>query len=138
VISGNRATDDPSSVDANAYGDGIYVNSGKLVVKRSTISANRATASGSGQSSATGGGLYGAAVTLSQSTVNGNAVTATSSGGVALADGGGLYSGSTTVTASTISRNIINSRTSASSQATGQGGGFFGPEPPTSRTRRSL
>jgi hypothetical protein len=126
LISGNRATDTPSSFNANAAGGGIYVNSGKLVVKRSTVSGNRATASGSSQAFAAGGGLYGAAVTLSQSTVNGNAATSTSSGGYALADGGGLISGSATVAASTISRNVVHSKTSASNQAAGQGGGFFG------------
>ena len=108
TISGSTAT---GSGGTNGTGGGIY-NAGTLTLTGSTVSGNLATATGGGV--AYGGGIYSneAGLTISNSTISGNSVTA---GGLGLGGGISTQGGALTLTGSTISGNT----------ADGEGGGFI-------------
>ncbi len=100
---------------ANQAGGGIFALGGTLKVQNSSIMNNRA----SNSSLAFGGGIvsWGAATTISGSTVSENSVyavdTATSSGGTVYGTGGGIYAqaGTLDISGSTLSGNLIYSVT---------------------------
>ena len=110
---------------ANQAGGGIFALGGTLKVQNSSIMNNRA----SNSSLAFGGGIvsWGAATTISGSTVSENSVYAVdtqSSGGTVYGTGGGIYAqaGTLDISGSTLSGNLIYSVTTGVS-ATSAGAG---------------
>ena len=78
-----------------------------------------------GDADAHGGGVFGGnLVTLDHSTVDRNAIRASTDGGNAATSGGGVNGASVSATASTVSRNSLFSKTAASKQAAIFGGGI--------------
>jgi fibronectin-binding autotransporter adhesin len=122
ALTKNTATADSSTGFAFAGGGGYIDDTAH--VTGSVLAANVLMASGS-TATAAGGGLSAEQATLSRSTVNGNRVAATTTGGDALVQGGGVGTdGPTKLSASTVSRNISTARTSAAANAGAYGGGI--------------
>ncbi len=125
VVTGNQATGTDSAMVACANGAGIYTY-GVLVLRRSTVIDNHATATESGAghlAAALGGGIFNdeqGTMTIDQSTVSGNDVHAVVTGGAAAqGHGAGIETdGTATVKNSTIAGNGLIT-------AGGLGGGIY-------------
>jgi hypothetical protein len=93
----------------NAYGGGLYVNSGSLTVTSSSIASNQGTGGPGGQHGSDGASWAGAVysngtLTVSESTLSGN--SAVTGGNGTHSGGGGIYNtGTLAVTGSTLSGN---------------------------------
>jgi CSLREA domain-containing protein len=138
----------PAAVAATAFGGGIS-NTGALTLDDVCVCGNAVAAStaSSGISAiATGGGIYSSAgsVTLENSVIDGNTVTATQSAATgtdsANATGGGMYvHGSAVIANSTISDNTATSTKSGSaSTAYANGGGLFAAGVPVTAKRSTF
>jgi len=127
LITGNVATATSSAASSQA-GQTLYLLNEPVSIARTRITDNSATATSPGGADAEAGGVYSQlGLTLSDSTVDGNEISATSTGDKALAEGGGIETSQTTkVVRSTLSRNRVSARTSASGfQANAWGGGGY-------------
>ena len=135
----------------NAYGGGIMNGGlGAVVVIDSTISGNRTYASTNPYSPGYGGGLYGAHLTVINSTISGNTAAAgggiytqgaliinsTISGNDSNGDGGGLYAaaGTTSLFNGTVADNLAN----ADDTGSAIGGGVYNQSGSTFNFRNSL
>jgi hypothetical protein len=96
----------------NVFDPGIGATT--VHVMASHLSANVARATSSLEAVVSGGALDATHISLYRSTVDGNKLTAVSSGGEAHANGSGVFTGTqATIVRSTISRNTASAKTSA-------------------------
>jgi hypothetical protein len=127
LVRGNVSTASSTSGVSDA-GQTLSLAASPTSVRDSRILANTATATSSLRADANGGGLghgvFFNELVLVRSTVDGNRLQATSSGGPAFAEGGGVYGQSSTrLIASTLSRNQVSATTLGTEQANAWGGG---------------
>lgn len=128
-------TQNTANGGTDAFGGGISVGLGTLTLRRSTVSDNTATTSGTSatQVHAYGGGVAvfqgGPALVVDHSTISGNtangAIVTPAPSTSASGNGGGIYSGGpVTIDQSTISGNTASGSGGVSN--TGSGGGYYG------------
>ena len=93
---------------ATERGGGIYIESGNVTIKGSTVSNNNTT---SGGDFAYGGGIFNSGtLTITKSTLSNSTISSNSVSGGTDAYGGGIFnSGALTITGSTISNNTASS-----------------------------
>jgi CSLREA domain-containing protein len=136
-VADNTATATTATGNVSAVGGGVYVAAGTLTVSNSVIANNTATASNSlpddgvpatgNDVNAQGGGVFGNAVTISNSTISGNTASGTDDHGTGdfegvHVSGGGIASPDLTLTRSTVSDNhLVASAPEDSASAWGGG-----------------
>jgi fibronectin-binding autotransporter adhesin len=116
TIRDNRASSHAvasSSSEALVGGGGIFTQNVKVSIVRSRITSNRAIGVGRQTGEAVGGGmeiLFGAGLTITQSTISGNVARASNDGSFgSFVSGGGFYSSAPpTITASRITGNTAS------------------------------
>jgi hypothetical protein len=126
-------TQNTADAGTDAYGGGIAVGGGTLTLRRSTVSGNTATTSGTLATNvhAYGGGIAvfnGGALVVDHSTISGNTahgvIVTPSSGSNASGHGGGVYAGDDVqIDQSTISGNTASA--SGGDSNIGGGGGYY-------------
>ena len=120
TVSHNRAAASSTVTDANAFSGGI-ADYGTLALRNSTISGNlvsAATTAAAGTANPTSGGLgidFGGKATISDTSITGNDVSATSATGTAVAEAGGIQTANTTLSNSLVSGNRLTATTQTGS-----------------------